>query len=208
MGKSFPQQGVGIGHFTWWMNFFTWWREPGEEWFWRFGPFSKLKTTFCENWTSIKIKINMTCLSKVYEIKTKMEQVQWLQLKMLFLLSYNLKLLLSRDWGGWLLVGFTGLGNFSRWGGEWASFWLVGGTPPPSAPVGKTLMFDYLTKTSVINLTEFIVNSINCIAWNLLFQIFPLEHKNNVYTISKSTNQWERLSWKMTYTVILYNNTK
>ena len=34
----------------------------------------------------------MTCVSKEYEIKTKMEQKQWLQLKMLFLLGYNLKI--------------------------------------------------------------------------------------------------------------------
>ena len=52
------------------------------------------KTAFCEYWTSIKIKINMTCVSEVYEIKTKMEQEQWLQLKiMLCLLSYNLKII-------------------------------------------------------------------------------------------------------------------
>ena len=43
------------------------------------------KTAFCEHWTSIKIKINITCVSKEYEIKTKMEQEQCLQLKMLFL---------------------------------------------------------------------------------------------------------------------------
>ena len=34
----------------------------------------------------------MTCVSKEYEIKPKMEQVKWLQLKMLFLLGYNLKI--------------------------------------------------------------------------------------------------------------------
>ena len=34
----------------------------------------------------------MTCVSKEYEIKTKMEQEQWLQLKKLFLLGYNLKI--------------------------------------------------------------------------------------------------------------------
>ena len=34
----------------------------------------------------------MTCVSKEYEIKTKIGQEQWLQLKMLFLLGYNLKL--------------------------------------------------------------------------------------------------------------------
>ena len=33
----------------------------------------------------------MTSVSKKYEIKTKMEQEQWPQLKMLFLLGYNLK---------------------------------------------------------------------------------------------------------------------
>ena len=34
---------------------------------------------------------SMTCVSKQYEIKTKMEQEQCLQLKMLFLLGYNLE---------------------------------------------------------------------------------------------------------------------
>ena len=32
-----------------------------EEWFWPAEPFSKLKTTFWNYWTSIKIKISMTC---------------------------------------------------------------------------------------------------------------------------------------------------
>ena len=49
------------------------------------------KTAFCEYWKSIKIKINMTCVSKGYEIKA-MEQEQCVQLKMLFLLGYNLKI--------------------------------------------------------------------------------------------------------------------
>ena len=60
----------------------------------QFEPFSKLKTAFCEYWTSIKIKINMTLVSKEYEIKTKIEQEQWLLLKKLFLLVYNLKIYL------------------------------------------------------------------------------------------------------------------
>ena len=34
----------------------------------------------------------MTCVSKEYEIKTKMKQEQCLQLKMLFLLGYNLNI--------------------------------------------------------------------------------------------------------------------
>ena len=53
--------------------------------------FSKPKTTFCKYWTSIKIKISMTCVYKEYEIKIKMVQQQWLQLKMEFLLGYNMK---------------------------------------------------------------------------------------------------------------------
>ena len=50
-------------------------------------------------------------------------------------------------------------------GGRMGKFLAGGGNPPPSALVGKTLMFDYLTKTSIINLKEFTVNSINCIVW-------------------------------------------
>ena len=61
-------------------NFLIEWWEPEEGWFWQFKPFSKLKTAFCEYWTSIKIKISTTCVSKEYEIKTKMVQEQWLQL--------------------------------------------------------------------------------------------------------------------------------
>ena len=34
-----------------------------------FEPFSKLKPTFCKYWTSIKIKIVMTCVYKEYEIE-------------------------------------------------------------------------------------------------------------------------------------------
>ena len=37
------------------------------------------------------MKIITTCVPKENEIETKMEQEQWLQLKMLFLLGYNLK---------------------------------------------------------------------------------------------------------------------
>ena len=90
MGKSDPAP-TGLGNFTG-GNFFTGWREPEEEWIWEFEPFSKLKAAFCEYWTSIRITINMTYVSKDYEFKTKMEQEQWLQQKMLFLLGYNLKI--------------------------------------------------------------------------------------------------------------------
>ena len=64
---------MGNQKFCWGYFFTTWW-ELEKEWFWQFKPFSKLKTPFCEYWTSIKIKISMTCVSKEYEIKTKMVQ--------------------------------------------------------------------------------------------------------------------------------------
>ena len=55
--------------------------EPKEAWFWPFGRFLKLKT-FCKYWTSIEIKISMTCVYKEYEIKIKIIDEWWLQLKM------------------------------------------------------------------------------------------------------------------------------
>ena len=73
-------------------EFFSSWSEPEEEWFWWFEPFSKLKTAFCEYWTSLKIKISMTCVSKEYKIKTKMIQKQRLHLKMTFLLGCSFKI--------------------------------------------------------------------------------------------------------------------
>ena len=38
--------------------------KPEKDWFWPFEPFSKLITAFCEYWTSIKIKIIMTCIKE------------------------------------------------------------------------------------------------------------------------------------------------
>ena len=64
-----------------------------------------------------KIKISMICVSKEYEIKTKMVQEQWLQLKMTFLFFIGLN---------WLLKGVN----------EQIFGWL-GESPIP--PVGKTL---------------------------------------------------------------------
>ena len=78
----------------------------------------------------------MTCVSKEYEIKT-MEQEQCLQLKMLFLLGYKLKLLFS-GWQGERnenLVGVTFMG-----GQEWANFRLVGGTPQYGKPFDELFL--------------------------------------------------------------------
>ena len=114
-------------------------------------PFSKLKTSFRECWTSIKIKIKKTCVSKEYKIKIKIEKEQWLQLKILFLLGYNLKTVVL--WGGgvdfwWEEGGNTNLvegesfgrARFSRWErvneqifGLW---WGLSPPPPlPHAPI-------------------------------------------------------------------------
>ena len=112
----------------WW-----WWVGGLEILMGQFEPFSKLKTAFCEYWTSIKIKINMTLVSKEYEIKTKIEQEQWLLLKKLFLLVYNLKIYLMGGWG----LTFGGRGFFLV-GEGWANFWLAGRGLPPHLPVRKT----------------------------------------------------------------------
>ena len=53
------------------------WYESGEEWFWPFEPFSKLKTTFC-----------------IYVGKTKMVKEQELQLKVKFLWGYNMNIVI------------------------------------------------------------------------------------------------------------------
>ena len=56
--------------------------------------FSRLQTTFCKYWTSIKIETSMTCVCKEYKVKIKMVQGQWLQLKRKFLLGYNIKIVI------------------------------------------------------------------------------------------------------------------
>ena len=44
----------------------------------------------------------MTCVFKEYEIKTKMVHEQWLQIKMLFLFGYNLKIVIQMVHEQWL----------------------------------------------------------------------------------------------------------
>ena len=57
------------------------------------------------------------------EIKTKLVLEQWVQLKMTFLLGYNLKIVIY--WGNWLLV----VGSGGR--GVMTKFLAGGGTPTP-----------------------------------------------------------------------------
>ena len=73
--------------------FMCWW-ESQEECFWSFKPFSKLKTTICKDWTLIKIKISMTCVCKEYEGKMKIVLEQWLELKMMLFLAYDMKMVI------------------------------------------------------------------------------------------------------------------
>ena len=67
-----------------------WW-ESEEELFWPVNYFSKSETTICKYWTLIQFKIGMTCVCKEYEGKIKIVQEPWLQLKMNFILAYNMK---------------------------------------------------------------------------------------------------------------------
>ena len=77
----------------------------------------------------------MICVSKEYEIKTKMVQEQWLQLKMTFLFFY------------WVELTFGGEGIKIWWeggrGGGMSKF-LAGGGTPPIPPVGKTRYYIYI----------------------------------------------------------------
>ena len=86
-------------------------------------------------------------MSKEYEIKTKMEQEQLLQLKMLFLLGYwviTWKLLFR---AGGMTFGGEGVGGGG--GREWAIFQLVWWDFPPSSsqenPAIMQLFFLLLT---------------------------------------------------------------
>ena len=67
-------------------------------------------------------------------------------------------------------------------------------------------MFDYLTKTSIINLKKFIVESINDLGWEADLFIRPPRFFKYCLEVSMNTNQWERLSWKTVYSIILANN--
>ena len=64
----------------------------------------------------------MTCVSKEYDIEIKMVHEQWLQLKMLVLLGYNLKIVFSGGnqplvEGDKNLLGESTGGNFFQVGG-------------------------------------------------------------------------------------------
>ena len=100
--------------------------ESEKKLFWLFKPFSKVKTTFCNYWTSIKIKISMTCVYKEYKVKIKMVQEQWLQLKLKFLLGYNINIAADREG-----VNQNFVEVFLQVGRNAQIFGLWWGLPPP-----------------------------------------------------------------------------
>ena len=66
-------------------------------------------------------------------------------------------------------------------------------------------MFDYLTKTSITNLKEFIMESINYLGWELDLSIRPPRFYICCVEVSLNINQWER---KTVYSMILANNNR
>ena len=108
-------------------NFFTRWREPEEEWFCQFKLFSKLKTAFCEYWTSTKIKVNMPLCPMSMKLKQKLSRNNDCSWKCCFYWVITWKLLFSGGGRELTLVGgestdrgmFLGGGNeqiFDWWG--------------------------------------------------------------------------------------------
>ena len=71
----------------------------------------------------------MNCVPKEYDIKTKMVQEQWLQLKMMFLLGYNL---VGRESNFWGKVYWEGRGIFQVGENDWIFDWWEGGVPDHS----------------------------------------------------------------------------
>ena len=82
---------------------------------WWFEHFSKLKTALREYWPWIKNKFSKTWMSKEYEIKSKLVQKQWLQLRIKSLLGYNFETC-------YLVCREEGAMNISE---GWSHFWLV-----------------------------------------------------------------------------------
>ena len=68
------------------------------------------------------------------------------------------------------------------------------------------VMFNYLTKASVINLKEFIVKRINYLGWEWNLSIRPPRFFKYCLEVSMKKNQRERLSWKTIYFMILTSN--
>ena len=72
----------------------------------------------------------MTCIKyKEYEVKTKMVQEQWLQLKMKFLFGYNVKIVMQGEggeegWRNWPHLWTGGITIF--WGGVYGGVILSG----------------------------------------------------------------------------------
>ena len=78
----------------------------------------------------------MTCKYNKYENKIKMVLEQWLQVKMKFLLGFNMKNIIKwgRTFSAFSAGGIKSTGANFFWSGKWANFQLVGGGTPPNPP--------------------------------------------------------------------------
>ena len=92
----------------------------------------------------------MTCVYKEFQIKIKMVQEQLLQLKMKFLLGFNVDICYLV--GGWLVESLLG-------GDE--QILLVRGHLPPSPPVWKTLEVTSVTMKEPFHLHNFITKKLS-----------------------------------------------
>ena len=99
----------GDGEFWWGRDFFIRWRKSGEEWFWLFKPFSRLKTTLCKCWTSTKPKLEWPVSTNTMKLKWKWYRRNDYWQKWSFYWVITWKLLFS--WRDKNLVG----GSFVRW---------------------------------------------------------------------------------------------
>ena len=117
--------------------------------------------------------------NKEYEIRTKMEQEQWLQLRMLFLLGYNLKIVI------WCKCVYVCLclsvweGIDFRWGGVgWGNNFLAGGRGTPSmSPPTPNRENSAIPETKLGHKTQRNYNRLNC---NLYYKSVII-HKNRIF---------------------------
>ena len=74
--------------------------------------------------------------------------------------------------------------------------------------VAEKYFINWYSWFDFINLKEFSPDSINYLGWESNFSIRLPRGFKILSTVTVNTNQWERLSWKTAYVMILGNNTK
>ena len=71
-------------------------------------------------------------------------------------------------------------------------------------------LFHFTLRNYILSqhLKEFIMERLNYFSWESNLSIRPPRFFKYYLEVSMNTNQWERLSWKTAYSMILANNTK